>query len=82
MKPRRFKPGDCWGGVSDWLKARNKLSWSIDGYYYVRSLDTKHVQKMRRRTFIRFVDAMRMNEGLEPFLPDSKPFAKFSCQQE
>ena len=82
MKPRKFKPGDCWDGVSDWLKARNKLSWSIGGYYYVRDLDSKNVQKMRRRKFVRFVDAMRIEEGLLPFLPDSKPFAKPSCQQE
>ena len=82
MKPRKFLPSDSWDGVSDWLKARNKLSWSIGGYYYVRDLDSKHVQKMRRRAFIRFVDAMRMDEGLEPFLPDSKPVSKSSCQPE
>tara|TARA_R110000803_G_scaffold7654_6_gene24654 strand:+ start:259 stop:507 length:249 start_codon:yes stop_codon:yes gene_type:complete len=82
MKPRKFPPGDCWDGVSDWLKARGKLSWSIGGYYYVRDLDSKNVQKMRRRKFIRFVDAMRMDEGLLPFLPDSKPVSKSASPPE
>ena len=82
MKPRKFLPGDSWDGLSDWLKARGTMSWSIGGYYYVRDLDSKNAQKMRRRAFVRLVDDMRMREGLEPFLPDSKPSSKPACQPE
>lgn len=82
MKPRKFLPSDSWLNVSDWLKSRGKLSWYIHGNYYVRDLDTRNVNKMPRRDFVRFVDAIRIEEGLEPFLPDSKPSSKPSCQPE
>ena len=82
MKPRKFLSSDSWFNVSDWLKSRGKLSWFIHNSYYVRDLDTRKVDKMKRRDFVRFVDAMRIEEGLEPFLPDSKPSSKPSCQPE
>ena len=82
MKPRRFLPSDSWLSVFDWLRIRGKSAWSVAGNYYVRDVKTKRTTKMKRGKFVRLVDSMRLEEGLQPFLRDSKRASKSACQPE